>query len=156
MGDLVYLQSSIKNWLWSLLPMHSWKHGRLCLTRIPATHLEWCFIVHTNWIVSVHDHTSESKIRSTQYRYMTCLICQWCHNRFVIANHAVHFNIQWTPSNPPPLGVNQSVLIRGVASFLGGYNFRTPEYRGGHISGVCTLSFHCLLLPMFDGVILLA
>ena len=26
---------------------------------------------------------------------------------------------QWTPSNPATLGTNQSVLIRGVASFQG-------------------------------------
>ena len=56
--------------------------------------------------------------------------------------------IQWTPCNPTTLGTNQSVLIRGVASFQGGtcielvfqrlfWDFsKRPEYRGGHISGV--------------------
>ncbi len=37
----------------------------------------------------------------------------------------IHWNpytsIQWTPSNPATLGTRQSVLIRGVASFLGGW-----------------------------------
>ena len=42
--------------------------------------------------------------------------------------------MQWTLSNQATLGTNQSVLIRGVASFQGGTC--PAEYKGGHISGV--------------------
>ncbi len=52
---------------------------------------------------------------------MSGFICPKCKVR-IIHLYIRTVILQWTPSNPATLGTCQSVLIRGVASFISGVN----------------------------------